>query len=70
MNLKTILTTSLLVVIILSTFSFGFLTYGIYNDAVSAIGSAIITKHKVIFYVMAALHVVTFGLGGAVFYKA
>ena len=70
MNLKTILTTSLLVVILLSTVSFGFLSYGIYKDATALAGPALMSKHQLMFYVMTVLHVVTFALGGAVFYKA
>lgn len=69
MNLKNMLTSSLMVVILLSTVSFGYLTYAIYSDSTSKTGSAMVSGHQILFYVMGALHLITFGLGGAVFYK-
>ncbi|KAG8175190.1 hypothetical protein JTE90_022613 [Oedothorax gibbosus] len=70
MNLKTILMTSLLAVILLTTVWFGFLTYGVYTDSAQQVGKDLVSKHQLLFYVMAALHVVSFGLGTAVWYKA
>jgi len=76
MNLKTILTTTLLILILFNTTGYGFLSYTIYNEttvgavtAASNIGNAIISNHKILFYVLGALHLATFGLAGAIVYK-
>lgn len=66
MDFKTLLISSLLILILLSTLSFGFLTYTIYNGG----SKAAVTDHQLIFYIVAVLHVALFGVSGTIFYKA
>lgn len=68
-NLKKILTTALLVMVLIHTVGHGFLSYTMKTDTSTNPGGAF-ENHSTLFYVLAGLHVVTFGLAGAVMYKA
>lgn len=70
MNLKTILVTALLFVILMSAVSFGVLTYVLYKDDTSQKGDATVKAHIMLFYISLAMHLLTFGLGVGVFFKA
>lgn len=73
MNLKTILTTALLVLILFNTTGYGLLVYRVYNQtvgtAVTAVGQTVFTEQSILFYALSALHLATFGVAGALVYK-
>lgn len=69
MNLKTLLVTGLLFVILMGLMSFGYLTYAVYNNSTSQSGDKHIASHQLWFYVQVVMHVLAFGLGTGIYFK-
>lgn len=70
MNLKTLLVTSLLFILLMGLMSFGYLTYVLYNDATAQSGATHVGAHQLLFYGQVAMHVLAFGLGVGIYFKS
>lgn len=67
MNLKVILIIALIVVLLLGMISFGYMTYGIYNQATPLAGVKVVEGHQLFFYVQLAVYLVSIGVGAGLF---
>lgn len=71
MNLKRMLSTSLLVLIMVGLMTFGYTVYTIRADGTANTnGAALVTKHQALLYAQLVVHLLEFAMAGIVVYKA
>lgn len=69
MDLKTILLSVLLGLIVLGFISFGYMTYTLYNDSKQQTGAELLGNHSLFFYSQLVIYLLEFGVVGISFYK-
>lgn len=69
MNLKLAMVLALLVIILISFITFGYVVHAMYQDTTNKTGADLVKGHQMLLYVQLAGYLLTLCLGAGIFYK-